>query len=126
MFVLVIHFYCPLFILLFVMWVLDRKNKIVQLNYVTCKQHYRLVRLKMLFDKISFSARLNPNNPVVILRSRSSLHSSDSADRGRSIIRVTLDCVYSSILKSKIKVTSSSCLQTSSYYIPHSSGGQVY
>jgi len=75
-FVLVIHFYCPLFILLFVMWGLDRKNKIVQLNYVTCKQHYRLVRLKMLFDKISFSARLNPNNPVVILRSRWSLHSS--------------------------------------------------
>ena len=35
--VLVIHFYCPSFILLFAMWALDRKNKIMQLNYVTCK-----------------------------------------------------------------------------------------
>jgi hypothetical protein len=38
-------------------------------------------------DKVDFLSLCNPNNPVVILRSRSS---SNSADRGRSIIQVTL------------------------------------
>jgi hypothetical protein len=44
------------------------------------------------------SRRYNPNNPVVVLRSRWSLHSSDSADRGRSIVRV-IDGTDRSVLK---------------------------
>ena len=43
---------------------------------------------------LDFLATINPNNPVVILHSRWSLHYSDSADRGRSIIRVNFNLAY--------------------------------
>jgi hypothetical protein len=50
-----------------------------------------LLDLKIILE---FICNFNPNNPVVILRSHWSLLYSDSADRGRSIIRVNFNLAY--------------------------------
>ena len=66
-----------------------------------------------LYFLLNYFLEGNPNNPVVILRSPWSLQSSDSADRGRSIIRVTLKVTLKSGLGFELALLASDVSLTS-------------